>query len=227
MRKVIAMFLCVLGTNSLIHGQSAGGGISVFFPETLYKHYQGTLAFEQGFSTSMGFGQIISLPLGFAYHSVDGFVVEHPDLSPVDGPAFYGDSIIPYAMLKAKIPLKTLYIEAFGGGSLAWAFSMNPTGRYFPATLAQEGDTYVAFKDLTLEKKLGYGWLAGGAIGVQFGKIGVDLGATYRNILMPMDISTTFVRVSGTTATEYSQTFAGAVALLRGVSIRIGGNFSF
>jgi hypothetical protein len=121
-----------------------------------------------------------------------------------------------------------LYLEAFGGGALAWAFSMNPTGNYFPAALAQAGDSYVAFKDLTIDRKLGYGWLAGGAIGVQIGAIGVDIGATYRDIGIPMDLKTSYTRGNGATTTApVEQTFTGAKAILRGVSIRLGGSFSF
>jgi hypothetical protein len=104
MKRALAAIVFALALGTLAFGQSAGGGISVFVPETLYRYGKGTVAFEQGLSTAIGFGKIISLPVGFAYHSTDGFTVEHADLKRVEGPAFYGDSIIPYAMLKAKIP---------------------------------------------------------------------------------------------------------------------------
>ncbi|MGD9941428.1 MAG: hypothetical protein AB7T74_16660 [Clostridia bacterium] len=225
-KNVITAALLVLLGLSGISAQSAGGGISVFVPETLYRYGQGTIAFEQGFSTSVGIGSSLSVPLGFAYHSSDGYLLSHDELGDVQLPVLYGDSILPYAGLQARIPLgQTFYIEAFAGGLLHWAFSLNPTGLGMSQALASSPTEYVAIESLKIDRKLGYGWLAGGAFGVRIGAISVDLGATYRAIVNPVDISGTIHRVNGGTATDEPLALTDARAILRGISFRIGGSY--
>jgi hypothetical protein len=220
-----AVLIAAFGLSG-ISAQSAGGGISVFVPETLYRYGQGTIAFEQGFSTSVGIGSNLSVPLGFAYHSSDGYLLSHDELSDVDLPVLYGDSILPYASLQARIPLgQTFYIEAFAGGLLHWAFSLNPTGLGMAQALASSPTEYVAIQSLEIDKKLGYGWLAGGAFGIRIGAISVDLGATYRAIVNPVDISGTIHRVDGGLVTPSTLELTDAKAILRGISFRIGGSY--
>ncbi len=228
MKKPIVILLVSILAAAGASAQSAGGGVSVFVPETLYLHGEGTIAFEQGLSTELGFGPFLSLPVGFAYHSTDGYTLKHEDLRSQDGPSLYGDAIIPYAMLKARLPLGPLFLDGFAGGALAWAFSLSPTGRFFPQALAPDGDTRIALSDLSIDKKLGYGWLAGAALGVKFGAVEVDLGATFRSIAIPLDIEAEYAEVHGTSAgAEETRTFKEAEAVLRGISFRLGGSFSF
>jgi hypothetical protein len=154
-------------------------------------------------------------------------MLEHADAANVKAPAFYGDSIIPYAALKAHIPLgSTFYLEAFGGGALNWAFSMKPTGD-FARALADKAGQRIAVDEVTIQKRVGYGWIAGGAIGAKFGKISVDIGATYRYLITPITIEADISRVEGTTAVSDTVKLDDAKAILRGVSIQLGGTFKF
>jgi hypothetical protein len=226
MKRLFISALALSAAASLF-AQSAGGGISVFVPESLYRYQEGTIAFEQGLSTSVGFGSVVSVPIGFAYHSTDGYLLEHDDAADLKAPAFYGDSIIPYIELKAHIPLgSTLYLEAFGGGALNWAFSMKPTGDFAQA-LAEKGGQRIAVDSVSIQKRLGYGWVAGGAIGAKFGKISVDLGATYRYLITPITVEADISRVDGASAVSDTVELEDAKAILRGISIQLGGNFKF
>jgi len=225
-RRFLFLLSGLLAVSLTGWAQSAGGGISVFVPETLYAYGEGTIAFEQGLSTSIGLGPLLSVPVGFAYHSSDGYLLEHADLEDTQAPALYGDALIPYLMLQARLPLGPLYLEAFGGGALAWAFSLRPTGE-FAATLASTDNREIAVTSLDIEKGMGYGWLAGAALGVQIDAVSVDLGVTYRVLRIPLDIDASYVEWDGTTGTPQEETFADAVAVLRGLSFRLGGSFSF
>jgi len=224
--KRLCMLLCAIWMLDSAFAQSAGGGISVFLPESLYRFGKGTIAFEQGLSTSIGFGPILSAPIGFAYHSTDGYLLEHKDAASIEAPSFYGDSIIPYAALKARASLGALYLEVMGGGALNWAFSMKPTADFAKA-LASSGTELIALDKVSIEKRLGYGVIAGGAIGVKLGKVSVDLGATYRWLRTPMTIDADISRVNGGAATTDHVTLDDAVAILRGVSFKLGGNYAF
>ena len=196
--------------------QSVGGGISFFVPETLYFDGDGTVAFEQGLSTSIGFGSFLSIPIGFTYHASDGYRLEGTGLNSVVGPTLYGDIIAPYIQAKIRIPLGMLYIDGFAGGMAGYAFSLKPTGNFQKAF----GADFV-LESYEFNRKFGYGWLAGGALGVRIGAIAVDLGVSYRDLGLPLEGTVTNRGLSA------EQLPADAIARLRGLAIRIGGNFSF
>jgi hypothetical protein len=224
--KKIALFLCSACLVGAAFAQSAGAGISVFVPESLYRFGNGTIAFEQGLSTSIGFGPILSVPIGFAYHSTDGYLLEHADAASVEAPAFYGDSIVPYAALKARASLgSAFYLEAMGGGALNYAFSMKPTADFAKA-LAASATQRIALDEVSIEKKIGYGFIAGAAFGVKLGKLSVDLGATYRWLTTPVTIEADIRRVDGTAAASDRVVLENASAILRGISFRLGGDFA-
>ena len=218
MKKLILVSIIVLSTFGILAGQSVGGGISFFLPETLYIDGDGTIGFEQGFSTSIGLGSLLSIPIGFTYHSSDGYRLQDTGLETITGPALYGDLIMPYVQLKLRIPIGPVYLEGWGGGALGWAFSLKPTGNF-----ANLFGSEIAVGTATIEKKLGYGWMAGGAIGVQIDAIGIDLGATYRSMILPIGGSVSYSGSSSGTHTFTDQ----AKAILRGISFRIGGSFAF
>ncbi len=79
MKRISLLFLFAVWIFNAAFAQSAGGGISVFVPESLYRFGNGTIAFEQGLSTTIGLGPVLSVPIGFAYHSTDGYLLEHKD----------------------------------------------------------------------------------------------------------------------------------------------------
>lgn len=227
MKKVVSAFAAMVVVVLSAHAQSAGGGLSVFVPESLYRHAKGTVAFEQGFSTSIGLGPFISIPVGFAYHSTDGYLFEHEGLVEADGPSFYGDSFIPYAGLKAHIPLgPSFYLDAFGGGALNWAFSLQPNAIGLAQNLADGSNQKIAFDEIEVERSIGYGWMVGGAFGIKIDRISIDLGATYRLLMVPVVVTADLRRVDGASATEDRVRYADGFAVLRGVSIRLGGSYA-
>jgi len=230
MKRFLSIFIIstvVLGSLTA-ETKSVGGGISVFVPETLYLYGDGTLAFEQGLSYSFGFGDVLSFPIGFAYHAADGFVLNHSALKTVNAAVLYGDSLIPYLMLKTHFALGSMfYIEGFGGGALDWAFSLKPT-KNFAQTLIQAQHQQIAVDSVDITKGVGYGWLAGGAFGVKVGAISVDLGGTYRWLTIPVSIETSLVRVnSDNTVVRESVKFSDATAVMRGVSVQLAGSYAF
>ena len=91
--------------------------------------------------------------------------------------------------------------------------------------LLQTDSDPLALGTTDIRKKLGYGWMAGGAIGVQIDAVGVDLGVSYRDIKIPLE-GTVQAGAIGSGLTTY--TLDDSVkAILRGLSFRIGGSFSF
>ncbi len=227
MKRISLLFLFAVWIFNAAFAQSAGGGISVFVPESLYRFGNGTIAFEQGLSTTIGLGPVLSVPIGFAYHSTDGYLLEHKDAASLQAPAFYGDSIIPYVALKAKAWLgSAVYLEVMGGGALNWAFSMKPTADFAKALVAN-GTQRIALDRVSIEKKLGYGIIAGGAFGVKVGAVSVDLGATYRYLTTPITVEADISRVDGGTATTDSVRLVNAAAILSGISFKLGGTFAF
>ena len=221
---ILALFL--VAAPVLTAAPSAGAGISVFIPETLMTDGKGSISFEQGLSTSLGLGRILEIPLGFVYQQADGWRLSGPGIASVPGPSLFGDALIPYAGLKAHLGLGALFVEASGGGLLSWSFRLAPVGQALEAGLAKTGET-VSLSGVTLGPSLGFGYFAGGAFGVTIGQISVDLGATWRSIMRSAPLKATLVRTSGTTAVTENLDLANLVALLQGVSVRIGGSFAF
>jgi hypothetical protein len=80
---------------------------------------------------------------------------------------------------------------------------------------------------VSVEKKLGYGLIAGGVFGIKLGKVSVDLGTTYRWLRTPMTIDADISRVNGGTATTDHVKLDDAAAILRGVTFKLGGSFSY
>ena len=207
----------------------AGGGISVFIPETLYKYGEGTIAFEKTVSTSLGFGKIISLPIGINYHHADGYVIESDALQDIEGPMLYGDTFSGYVMLQAKIPISPVYFKIFGGGTANWAFVLRPYAGYFDKALAVNGGD-VAIDSYGFEPSLGVGWIAGGAVGVSIGQISVDLGVSYRDIRHNLAFDASGYEVNSSTGTvtnAISVDESEAVLALRGISVSLAGSFAF
>lgn len=192
-----------------------GGGISVFVPLSLLEHGEGSVTIEQSLETSLGLGSFLSLPVGFVYNRVDGFLVKAEGLGTSESPWFYGDCFMPYAMLKAHLPLGFLYLDLFGGGALNWSFVLNP--RYDKIQGELEGVDYL--RTIDYQQVWGYGYLAGAAAGVKIDQISVDLGVTWRDIRHPIDLSVTD---QDGVETDYSE----AQLLLQGFSIALKGAVS-
>jgi hypothetical protein len=215
-------------TGQFAAGKSAGASISLFAPESLLQDGEGGIAFEQGLSTSIGLGGILSVPIGFAYHGVDGWVLEDEKLSSIGGPSLYGDVILPYAGLKAKLPMGALFVEASGGLLGAYPFRLKPIGQALESALAGAGES-VALRSVEIERRFGLGYFAGAAIGLSLGKVSIDLGATWRSVSIKAPLEASIYRVpsgGGDTGQATTLSLPDAVARLRGISFQLGGSFS-
>lgn len=243
-RLVVLVAFIVAVLPAVLTAQAVGGGISVYVPMDLFQGNTASISFETSLETSIGIGKLISVPIGFAYNQVygagplgdvDGETVES------EGPWFYADSLLPYIMLKATVPAGPLYVEAFGGGAMNYNFSLRPLHdriakdlRRFGAIPAGADGSPVAVTDLDIESGIGWGWVAGAGAGVNIGDISVGLSATYRRIVHPLRIRGRAFTPAG--ADEFDQEFDSDAAdfavedlrvLLHGISIGIGGSFSF
>jgi hypothetical protein len=176
---------------------------------------EGSVTFEESIETSLGLGGFFSLPLGFVYNRVDGFQVRADGLGTTEAPMFYGDCFMPYVMLKAKIPAGPLYLELFGGGAANWSFVLNPRSDQFEEYLEADGVDHVDAIDY--QQVWGWGYLAGGALGVSVGQISVDIGVTWRDIRHRIDLS---YEADGTPVS-----YREAELLLRGFSVALTGSF--
>src|SRR6056297_687977 len=171
MRNTALMIGLFLMTVSLSFGQSAGGGLSFFFPESLVTgDGSGSVSKEAGLSTSIGFGDFLSVPVGFTYIKASGFMPyqetgDDDSLERMDNTIWYtADTFIPYLRLKAKVPIGPVYFEGFGGVAGAWIVAPQTfdgaVGRYYGS---QKGaDYYYIFEKLETDSSFGFGYQFGG-----------------------------------------------------------------
>lgn len=225
-RLILVLGLLAMVLGPLVAAPSAGASISVFVPETLMTSGQGGISFEQGFSTSLGLGGLLGIPLGFDYYEADGWRFSGTGASSTTGPAFYGDVLEPFVGLSAKLAAGPVFVTARGGGLASWSFRFQPVGQALESALAASGEN-VSISALSATHGIGYGYFAGGGFGVTIGQVSVELGADWRYLQMPVTLDATLVRVTGTTATSSSLSLKDGLAVLQGLSCRLGGSFAF
>jgi hypothetical protein len=199
-----------------------------------------SISIETAFETALGLGDFLSIPVGVSYNQIyglgaEGTLAADDSAFTSSGPWFYGDSLLPYAMLKLNVPLGPVYIEAFGGGALNYNFSTRPFEAEIVRDLRDAGaigtpGSAIAPVDVTIETGLGFGWVAGAGFGVQFGQIRVGVDATYRHIYHPLTVSGRYLTPNSAESTFDSSDDGFAVENLRmimqGISFGIGGSFS-
>ncbi len=221
-----------------LDAQSVGGGISIFVPYDMFEGETGSIAFEQSLSTSLGFGEFLSFPIGFTYAQVYGqsaYGEEGDEDWSSDDPWFYADSFMPYLMAKITLPIGPIYFEAFGGGAANWNISLRPFEDQIADDLrdvgAIGGTGSPAVDALDIDSGLGWGWLAGAGFGVAFGDISVGLSATYRHIIHDLEITGRSFESGSTGTDEFDTTDDGFPIddlrlIMRGISFGIGGSFN-
>jgi len=219
--KRTLLALALLGiAGALSYGLQAGGGISVFVPESLYAHGQGSISVETNFQYAFGFGKFLSFPIGVTYDKINGLMPGGPDYANATAPWFVADSVAPYLMAKIRVPLSIFYVEAYGGGAINWNLALTPIGQnieaYFGNSTPFNGTTVTSGTGTGIMNTLGYGWIAGVGLGVTVKKIQVGIDATYRNISSPLAFS-------GGSYTSSSN----ATIVLSGVAIGLNGSFDF
>ncbi len=223
--KKLSILLIILLISGSLFAMEAGTGISVFVPESLYTYGEGSVSLEQSLETSIGFGEFISLPIGFTYNTNYGLMVDGEDQA--ESPWFYSDSIMPYVMLKAKIPLGMMFIELFGGAAANYNFTLRALEGNIEKDLS--GTQQAVFVDGTLdyEKAWGVGYLAGAALGITINQISVQITCQYRNIQHDLNISGDYQdNPAGGTGGSYDPG-EDVTLLMRGISVGLGGSFAF
>jgi hypothetical protein len=229
MRKRTLFTATLLLSAGLAFGQSAGGGICFFFPESLLEG-SGSVSKESGFSTSLGLGDMLSVPIGFTYIKASGFLPYSDtdgdgSLERMDSRIWYvADTFIPYLRLNASIELGALYLEGFGGVAGAWVLAPQAfegaIGQYYPAS-----GVYV-FEGLKSDFGFGYGYQLGAAAGIKIDAISVGLEAVFTDLSaqVGLDGGYTHYDGAGSSTGTISESFT---ARLRGLSLGIIGSFEF
>lgn len=205
-----------------------GGGVSVYVPMSVFSG-QGSASYEAGLSTSFSFGKFIGVPIGLAYDKMDGQSLLGSITT--SSPALLTDTFLGYAGLQITLPVGPLFVEATGGGVGVWNAKISPYADRIAAATAGGGTgTVRAFSDLTVAAPLGYGYFAGGTIGMKVKKISVLLSATYRWATSPAtiqgtyyDIATAGPSVSGPTTLNDTR----SAAIISGILFAVTGRFAF
>ena len=232
---IIGLFLM---TVSLSFGQSAGGGLSFFFPESLVTGSgSGSVSKEAGLSTSIGFGDFLSVPVGFTYIKASGFMPyketgDDDSLERMDNTIWYtADTFIPYLRLKAKVPLGPVYFEGFGGVAGAWIVAPQTfdgaVGRYYGSLKGT--DYYYIFEKLETDISFGFGYQVGGTVGFTIDAISIGIEAIFTDLRAETTVSSSeyYEGAVGSLAAESEEFEESFTSRLRGLSIGLNGSYSF
>lgn len=228
-RLLIALLgaLCVVGVGA----QSFGGGVSVFVPTDMFEGQTGSVSIETALETSLGLGGVFSLPIGFAFNQVYGL---SPDGIASSGPWFYADSFAPYAMLLARLPAGPVFFEVFGGGLMNWNISLRPISDTIANDLVAAGyignpGDRAGLSDLRIDSPLGFGYLAGAAVGVTFGQISIKADVTYRHAVHDLELRAEYFTDASTSGSfDSSQVSAldDLRVVMQGIAFGISGSFA-
>ncbi|MFW5711980.1 MAG: hypothetical protein ACOC7X_11645 [Spirochaetota bacterium] len=237
MRKIGLTIGLLLLTAYLSFGQSAGSGLSFFFPESLLDG-SGSVSKEAGLSTSIGLGEYLSVPIGLTYIKASGFMPydksgEDESLTQMDDTIWYtADTFIPFLRLETHVPLGPVYLEAFGGIAGAWIVAPQTfdgaVGRYYGSEAT--GFDYYIFENLDTDISFGFGYQVGGTVGFQIDAISVGIDAVLTDIRAETTLSSDkyFEVTQGpdsvTPGSTFEETFTSR---LRGISIGLSGSYSF
>lgn len=225
MKNLIIAVLLLLVLSTTIGAAEAGTGFSMFFPESFYNGNGGTVSVENGLSSSIGLGGMLSVPFGFSYNKIQGYMVEDASVKSTK-PWFMGDSFMGYAMLKARLPLGPVFFEIYGGGGVNWNASLTPFEGNIANDLAPAGE-YAVITDLSYENSFGYGWLAGASFGVTIDKISISVDFLYRNLQAALDMSGSYDVGTVGSYTNTALSESDAKLVIRGFSLGLGGSFAF
>ncbi|MCK5154178.1 MAG: hypothetical protein KAQ93_07440 [Spirochaetales bacterium] len=227
MKKSIILIIFIILVSTGLFAAEAGTGFSIFFPESFYEGNGGTVSVENGLSTSIGLGGMLSVPIGFSYNKIQGYMVEGASVKSTK-PWFMGDSFMGYVMLKGTLPLGPVFFEIYGGGGVNWnAGNLTAFEGNIAKDLAPEGE-YAVITDLNYDNSFGYGWLAGASFGVTISKISISVDFLYRDIQSDLNMTGTYD--VGTGPGDYTSEVIGdsdAKLIIRGFTIGLGGSFAF
>ncbi|MCK5673606.1 MAG: hypothetical protein KAH95_09525 [Spirochaetales bacterium] len=227
MKKLVLFVLIIFSCSTGLYAAEAGTGFSLFFPESFYEGNGGTISVENGLSTSIGLGGMLSLPIGFSYNKIQGYMVEGASVKSTR-PWFMGDSFMGYAMLKGTLPLGPVFFEVYGGGGVNWnAGNLTAFEGNIAKDLAPAGE-YAVITDLSYDNSFGYGWLAGASFGVTISKISVSIDFLYRDLQADLNMIGSYDHgLEGNTYTSTILSESDAKLIIRGFTVGLGGSFAF
>lgn len=232
MKRLLAVVVVSLAIAGFASALEAGGGISVFVPQSLYLDGQGSISVETNLQYAVGLSKLLSIPIGVSYNKIYGYTPGGTTaLDGVTTPWFFGDSIMGYVMAKVHLPFWIFYLDLFGGGAANWNASLTPVGQSIESYLAgtTTGADAVAFPNPSYSASWGLGWVAGAGLGVTIKKVQVDLSATYRDIRSPLTLTGTYYAINSAAQTATAGNYSApsnAVLIMRGISIGINAHFN-
>lgn len=231
MKRLILVAVLMIAVALGVSAQSVGGGLSFWVPESLYLQRGGTVGVESGLSTSVSMGEMISVPIGIAYNKVYGLLPEGDAAGTAPAPWFIADTMILTLGVQADIGLGPVFFQLFGGGAGGWNMSLTPLVSNIETDIAADGEiaTFDGTPSVT-DGRFGYGWYAGGAVGMNFGQISVDVSVTYREVKFPFSVSGDYFAIeetNGSFIAARTLNETGLSARLAGLSVGLGGSFAF
>ncbi len=218
-----------LGLIMPLAAQSVGGGLSFWVPESLYLGRGGSVGIESALGSSVGLGDILSLPFGIAYNKVYGLLPEGDGVGTEASPWFVADTLLGFVMAKVRLPIGPLYVDVFGGGAGVWNMTLIPLARNIESAIAGAGQTVTFTEPPVIDGgRFGWGWQAGGGIGMEVGPVSVDLNVTYRAVKTAASVSGSYYSIdeAGPTVAE-PLSYGPESILIRLTGFNVGVDVSF
>ncbi|MBU8912380.1 MAG: hypothetical protein KOO61_00035 [Spirochaetales bacterium] len=229
-KTVCLVILFALGLAMPLAAQSVGGGLSFWVPESLYLGRGGSVGIESALGSSLGLGDMLSLPVGIAYNKVYGLLPEGDAAGLEPLPWFVADTLLGFVMAKARLAVGPVYVEAFGGGAGVWNMTLVPLTANIESDIAAAGQTVTFTGNPTITGgQFGWGWQAGGAIGVTIGPVSVDLNVTYRAVKTPATVTGDYYAIDESGSTGSGLLSYGAESIfirLAGFNVGIDASFA-
>lgn len=222
-RLLLVAAALLIAAVSPVAAQSVGGGVSVFVPEAMYLADDGSVGVETAIGSSVGMGEILSVPFGLVYNKVYALMRE------IDGqvggsPWFFADTLTGFVNAKARLPVGPVYFDLYGGVGGFWSMKLVPLVKNIESDIAPEGSLYTFEDPLEVDDgRLGFGWQAGGGVGVRIDQISVDINVTYRLYRADATLSGTYSDVGVSTGEAWEQALK---IRLGGFSVGIDGSFA-
>ncbi len=233
MKKTLTLMFLLFIMCAGLSAQSFGTGLTVWIPETLWKSGEGSVSLENGVDSSLGLGSLISLPFGLTYLKAHGL---RPDGSSqaynyesADGSWYLADVLVAHLGIQARADFAGLYFKAQAAAAGSWLISLSPFSasiEQFYKNTAGSADAHIS--GLTTDYRFGWGWTAGGAIGMRIDALEVEISAAYRSISHEgMFRAGLLLLDDGGNVTSNTDLTEQVALVLRGLSIGLGGSFSF
>lgn len=167
---ILALFIPVVETHAI------GTGFSIFFPEA------GTPSIEQSVTAELTLiKKYLSFPVGVNFNKISG--IKTLDIVQSTEPWFYADCLQLFLHMKVNIPFGDhFFISFFGGGNINWNLHLEAKTGNIDRDLAAYYNYSMVSSDLTYQAKTGFGFEAGGSMGLRINRLTFDLTVSYVDI---------------------------------------------